>query len=71
MCIDDRFTLPSIIFKGENCVNEFIMWVLKKYKWIQQVIKFYFNKDLIMTNENEEIYENSFMLDMQRRIKHR
>ena len=32
MCIDDRFTLPSIIFKGKNCVNKFIIWVLKKRK---------------------------------------
>ena len=61
MCIDDRFTLPSIIFKGKNCVNKFITWVLKKYKWSQQVIKFHFNKDLIMTNEDEEIYENSHL----------
>ena len=59
MCIDDRFTLLSIIFKGKNCVNKFITWVLKKYKWSRQVFKFHFNKDLIMTNEDEEIYNNS------------
>ena len=58
MCIDDRFFLPFITFKGKNCANEFIVWVLKKYKECQQKIKFCFNKDLIMTNEDEEIYEN-------------
>ena len=57
----DRFTLPSIIFKGKNCVNKFITWVLKKYKWSQQIIKFYFNKDLIMTDEDEKIYNNSHL----------
>ena len=31
--IDDRFTLPSIIFKGKNCVNKFITWVQDKQKW--------------------------------------
>ena len=61
MCIDDRFTLPSIIFKGKHCINKFILWVLKKYKWSQQIIKFHFNKDLIVTNEDEEIYENSHL----------
>ena len=30
VCVNDRFTLPSIISKGKNCVNEFIRWVLKK-----------------------------------------
>ena len=54
VCIDDRFTLPSNIFKGENCINEFIAWVLKKYKWSQQIIKQHFNKKSKMTNEDEE-----------------
>ena len=30
VCIDDRFTLPSIIFKGKSCINKFITWVLDK-----------------------------------------
>ena len=32
VCIDDRFTLPSIIFKGKDCINKFIRWVLDKQK---------------------------------------
>ena len=57
VCIDDRFTLPSIIFKGKDCINKFITWVLDK--WSKQVIKQYFDKRLIMTNEDEKIYNNS------------
>ena len=59
VCIDDRFTLPSIIFKGKDCINKFITWVLDKQKWTQQITKKYFNKRLIMTSEDEEIYHNS------------
>ena len=59
VCIDDRFTLPSIIFKGNDCINKFITWVLDKQKWTKQIIKKYFNKRLIMANEDEEIYNNS------------
>ena len=59
VCIDDRFTLPFIIFKGRNCINKFITWVLNKYEWSQQIIKEHFNKDLIMTTIDEEIYNNS------------
>ena len=58
MCIDDRFTLPSIIFKGKDCINKFITWVLDKQKWTQQITKQYFSKRLIMTSEDEEIYNN-------------
>ena len=59
VCIDDRFTLPSIIFKGKNCINKFITWVLDKQKWTKQITEQLFNKKLIMTNEDEEIYKNS------------
>ena len=58
VCIDDRFTLPSIIFKGKDCINKFITWVLDKQRWTKQITKQYFNKRLIMTNEDEEIYNN-------------
>ena len=30
VCIDDKLTLPSIIFKGKDCINKFITWVLDK-----------------------------------------
>ena len=32
VCIDDRITLHSIIFKGKDCINKFITWVLDKQK---------------------------------------
>ena len=59
VCIDDRFTLPSIIFKGKDCINKFITWILDKQKQTKQIIKQYFNKRLIMASEDEEIYNNS------------
>ena len=37
VCTDDRFTLPSIIFKGKDCINKFITWVLDKQKWTKQI----------------------------------
>ena len=61
VCIDDRFTLPSIIFKGKDCIYKFVTWVLDKQKWTQQITKQYFHKKLKMTNEDEEIYENSHL----------
>ena len=44
VCIDDRFTLPSIIFKCKDCINKFITWVLDRQKWTKQITKKYFNK---------------------------
>ena len=59
VCFDDIFTLPSIIFKGKNCINKSVRWVLDKQKWTQEITKKYFNERLIMTNEDEEIFNNS------------
>ena len=28
VCIDNRFTLPTIIFEGKSCINKFIKWIL-------------------------------------------
>ena len=59
VCLDDRFNLPSIIFKVKDCINKFITWVQDKQKWTQQITKQYFNIRLIMRSEDEEIYNNS------------
>ena len=58
VCIDDRFTLP-IISKAKDCINKFITWILDKQKWTKQIIKQYFGKRLVMTNKDDEIYNNS------------
>ena len=57
--IDDRFTLPAIIFKGEKCVNKFIKLVINQNKRIKEIISNHFNKELIVTSQDEEIYNNS------------
>ena len=53
VCIDHRFTLLSITFKGKYCIIKFITWVLDKPQWTQQITKQYFKKNLIMSNEDE------------------
>ena len=59
VCIDDRFSLPSIIFISKDCINKFITWVLDKRKWTKQITKQYFHKRLRMTIEDEQKYQDS------------
>ena len=59
VCIDNKFTLPSVTFKGNDRINKFITWVLDKQRWNKKITKKYFDKRLIMTNEDQEIYHNS------------
>ena len=54
VCIDNRFTLPTKIFTGSNCIKEFIEWVFEQKKYCNQIINKHFNKKLKMTIEDED-----------------
>ena len=59
ICVDDEFTKPIVIFKGENAAaNEFIEAILKEYEYCKIVMKKHFNKNLIMS-EKEEQFQSS------------
>ena len=59
VCIDNRFTLPTIIFEGKNCINKSIKWIFTQQERIDQIIKEHFNKKLKMTTEDEKNYQDS------------
>ena len=59
VCIDNRFTLPAIIFEGKNCINKFIKLIFRQQEQINQIITNHFNKKLKMTTEDENNYQNS------------
>ena len=59
VCIDNRFTLPTKIFTGSNCINEFLKRVFEQEKQTNEIINKLFNKKLKMTTEDEEHYQNS------------
>ena len=58
VCIDDRFTLDTIIFEGKNCINKFIKWVFRMKKYCNQIINNYFNKKLKMTIDDIRIHKS-------------
>ena len=39
VCIDDRFTKPIAVFRGENAAYEFIKAILKEFEYCKKVIK--------------------------------
>ena len=59
VCIDNRYTLPTKIVTGSNCINEFIKWVFKQQKYCNQIINNHFNEKLKMTIEDGNNYQNS------------
>ena len=59
LCIDDKFTKATIIYRGENAVYEFIKAIPEEYEYCQKIMKEYFNKNLIMTEEEENLFQKS------------
>ena len=54
VCVDDEFTKPIVVFRGENAAYEFIEAILKEYEYCKKVVKKQFNKNLIMSEKEEE-----------------
>ena len=54
VCVDDKFTKPIVVFRGENTAYEFIEVIFKEYQYSKKVIKNYFNKTFIMSEEEEQ-----------------
>ena len=59
VCVDDDFTKPIVVFRGENAANEFIEAISKEFEYCKKVMKKHFNKDLIMSEEKEEQFQSS------------
>ena len=58
VCIDNRFRKP-IVHRGENAAYEFIKAILEEYKYCKNIMKKHFNKNLIMSEEEQHLFQQS------------
>ena len=56
-CVDDRFTKDIVIYRGTDCVDKFVDAILSEYEYCKGVMKDHFNKNLIMSMEEEEVFQ--------------
>ena len=40
VCVDDRYTKPIIVYRGEHAALEFIKAILKEYKYCKKIFKY-------------------------------
>ena len=59
VCVDDRFTKPIVVYRGENAACEFIKAILKEYKYCKKIKKKHFNKNLIMSEKEKHLFQQS------------
>ena len=57
--VDDKFTKPIVVFRGEDAAYEFIKAIVKEYQYCKKVMNKHFNKNLIMTEEEEKQFQSS------------
>ena len=54
VCVDDKFSNSIVLFRGENAAYKFIKAIFKEYECRKKVMKKHFNKNLIMSEEEEQ-----------------
>ena len=59
VCIDDRFSKRIVVFRGENAACEFTKAILKEHEYSEKVMKKHFKKNLIMSEEEEHLFQES------------
>ena len=57
VCIDDIFSKPVVVYSSNNAAYEFIKAILKEYKYFKKIMKKHFNKNLIMSEEKEYLFQ--------------
>ena len=58
-CVDEQYTKPIKIYKGENAAYKFIEDILQEEKKIQKIFKRKFNKPLEMSSEDTKDFQES------------
>ena len=59
LCVDDKFSKSIVLYRGKNAAYKFIEAILEEYEYYKKVIKNHFNKNLIMTEEEEQFQSSS------------
>ena len=59
VCIDDKFSKPIVLYRGENAAYEFIKEILEEYKYCKKIMEKHFNKNLIMSDEAQHLFQQN------------
>ena len=56
---DNRYSKPVEIYRGDDCIEKFILKMLSEVEDCQRIVRYRFQKPLFMTSQNERDFQNS------------
>ena len=56
---DNKYSKPVEIYRGEDCIQKFIIKMLSEVKDCQRIVREEFQKPLFMTDKNERDFQNA------------
>ena len=56
---DNRYSKPVEIYRGDDCIEKFILKMLSEVEDCQRIVRDRFQKPLVMTSQNERDFQNS------------
>ena len=59
VCVDDKFTKAIVFLRGKNAACKFIEAILKEHEYCKKVMKKQVNKNLIMSEEEEQFQSSN------------
>ena len=59
VCVDDKHSKNVVLYRRKNAVYKFIQSIFNEYSYCRPLMKKHFNKNLIMSAEEEEQFERS------------
>ena len=59
VCVDNKYSKYIVLFREKNVVLKFIQSIFKEYDCCRSVMKKHFNKNLVMSVEENEEFERS------------
>ena len=57
VCDDNNYSKKIVLYRGRNAVNKFVKSILNEYNYCRKIMKKHFNKDLVMSAEENEKFE--------------
>ena len=59
VCIHDKYSKSIVVYRGVNAAYEFIKSLLKEHMYCKKIMKGQFNKNLVMTEKEEYLFQKS------------